>query len=307
VNVVSNIDSHLPQWLGLIQAAAQYQKLFITGCPKSGTTWLSNSLNGHEEIVAAGEGRFAWRLFPLVQQLGGLFNTDQKNNGGSEQAMITDAELHLVMRSFSENVFARYLMASGKPAKSVRILADKTPQHILSVPLLRTLYPTCKFINIVRDPRDAATSALFHLALNDPRPKEQYIQSFITESWKLHVEAAVAAERQLGREVILNIRYEDMHHDEPEIIRKCLKHLGVDSSDASVQSCRQAGSFEKLSGGRPRGQTDAKSFYRSGTVGDWQNHLDSNLARQCCEAVKGLMDHFGYVIDPPVRNLPAAA
>jgi Sulfotransferase family len=306
--VVNNIDSHLPQWLGLIQAAGQYQKLFITGCPKSGTTWLSNSLNGHPEIVAAGEGRFAWRLFPLVQQLGGLFNTDQKNNGGSEQGMITDAELHLVMRSFSENVFARYLMASGKSPSAVRVLADKTPQHILSVPLLRTLYPSCKFINIVRDPRDAATSALFHLAQNDPRTREQYVQSFITESWKLHVEAAVAVERQLGSEVILNVRYEDMHHDEAGIIQSCLKHLGVDRSEASVQSCRQAGSFEKLSGGRQRGQTDAKSFYRSGTVGDWRNHLDPELARQCCNAVKGLMDHFGYAIDAaPASGLSAAA
>ncbi|HEY1923045.1 MAG TPA: sulfotransferase [Tepidisphaeraceae bacterium] len=306
--MVNNIDTHLPQWLGLIQAAANYQKLFITGCPKSGTTWLANSLNGHPEIVAAGEGRFAWRLFPLVQQLGGLFNTDQKNNGGSEQGMITDAELHLVMRSFSENVFARYLMASGKPPSAVRILADKTPQHILSVPLLRALYPSCKFINIVRDPRDAATSALFHLAQNDPRSKEQYVQSFITESWKLHVEAAVAAERVLGKEVILNVRYEDMHHDEPEIIRSCLKHLGVDFTDASIQSCRQAGSFEKQSGGRQRGQTDAKSFYRSGTIGDWRNHLDPDLAHQCCNPVKGLMDRFGYAIDAaPASGLSAAA
>ncbi len=249
-SVTNNIDSHLPQWLGVIQTAAQFRKLFITGCPKSGTTWLSNSLNGHPNIVAAGEGRFAWRLFPLLQQAGSMFNTDQKNNGGSEKGLIFDAELHLVMRAFSENVFARYLIASGKPANTVRVLADKTPQHILSVPLLRTLYPTCQFINIVRDPRDAATSALFHLAKGDPRSKQQYVESFITQSWRMHVEAAVAAEQKLGPQAILNVRYEDMHRDEAAVIRRCLEHVGVDGSDSSVQSCVQAGSFEKLSGGR---------------------------------------------------------
>jgi hypothetical protein len=67
--------------------------------------------------------------------------------------------------------------------------------------------------------------------------------------------------------------------------------------DAAVQSCIQSGSFEKLSGGRKRGQTDSKSFYRSGTVGDWRNHLDPELARRCCFAVKDLMEHFGYAID----------
>jgi hypothetical protein len=295
--VTENIESQLPQWLGIIQAAARFQKLFITGCPKSGTTWLSTTLNGHPQVVAAGEGRFAWRLFPLLQQAGGIFNTDQKNNGGSEQAYIYDAELQLVMRSFSEGIFLRYLAASGKPASAVRVLADKTPQHILSVPLLRTLYPSCKFINIVRDPRDAATSALFHLALNDPRPKDKYVESFITESWKVPVEAAVAAQERLGPSVILNVRYEDMHRDERNVIRRCLEHIGVDWSESSVESCVQSGSFEKLSGGRKRGQTDPKSFYRSGTVGDWQNHLELNLARRCCHAVKNLMDRFGYEID----------
>lgn len=306
--VAENIETQLPQWLGIIQAGMRFQKLFITGCPKSGTTWLSSTLNGHPEVVAAGEGRFAWRLFPLIQQAGGIFNTDQKKNGASEQAYIYDAELQLIMRSISEGVFLRYLAVSGKPANAVRVLADKTPQHILSVPLLRTLYPSCKFINIVRDPRDAATSALFHLALNDPRPREQYVESFITESWKLHVEAAVAAEQQLGSSVILNVRYEDMHRDDRNTIRRCLGHIGVDSSEAAVEACVQSGNFEKLSGGRKRGQTDSKSFYRSGTVGDWQNHLDPNLARRCCQAVKNLMDRFGYEIDAmPAGGVTIAA
>ena len=300
--VTENIESQLTQWLGIIQTAARFGKLFITGCPKSGTTWLSTTLNGHPNVVAAGEGRFAWRLFPLLQQAGGIFNTDQKNNGASEQAYVFDNELQLVMRALSENTFLRYLAASGKPFETVRVLADKTPQHILSVPLLRTLYPTCKFINIVRDPRDAATSALFHLALNDPRPRDKYVESFIVESWRLHVEAAVAAEQQLGASVILNVRYEDMHRDDRGTIRRCLEHIGVDSSESSIESCVQSGSFEKLSGGRKRGQTDSKSFYRSGTVGDWQNHLEPNLARRCCQAVKSLMERFGYAIDPVTQK-----
>jgi Sulfotransferase family len=296
-SVTNDIESQLPQWLGIIQTAARFQKLFITGCPKSGTTWLSTTLNGHPNVVAAGEGRFAWRLFPLIQQAGGIFNTDQKNNGASEQAYIYDAELQLIMRSLSEAVFLRYLVASGKAPNTVGVLADKTPQHILSVPLLRTLYPSCKFINIVRDPRDAATSALFHLAKDDPRPTDKYVESFITESWRLHVEAAVAAEKQLGASVILNVRYEDMHRDDRGTIRRCLEHIGVDNSESSVELCVRSGSFEKLSGGRKRGETDSKSFYRSGTVGDWQNHLEPSLARRCCQAVKSLMDHFGYEID----------
>ena len=45
------------------------------------------------------------------------------------------------------------------------------------------------------------------------------MESFIVESWRLHVEAAVAAEQQLGASVILNVRYEDMHRDDRGTIR----------------------------------------------------------------------------------------
>lgn len=277
---------------------AQYQKLFVTGCPKSGTTWLMKCLNGHPQIVVGGEGRFAWRLFPFLHQAASAFNNDQQANGGSPEALIRDPELHLVMRSFSANTFLRYLLASNKPAGTVRIIGDKTPQHVLSVPLLRTLYPTCKFINIVRDPRDAAASALFHLNKDHPEPKELYIEKFITQTWKIHVESAIAAERQLGTNVFLNIRYRDLHQNESDVLRRCLEHLQVDASGEMIRLCSQAGSFDKLSGGRKRGQVDSSSFYRSGTIGGWTNHIDSALADRCCRSVAGLMNHFGYSVGP---------
>ncbi len=280
----------------------QYQKLFITGCPKSGTTWLVRALDGHPQIVGSGEGRFAWRLFPYLQQVQLEFNKDQRNFRGSEHALITDGELHLVMRSFSENLFLRYLAASNKPHESVKVLADKTPQHVMAVSLLRAVYPNGKFINIVRDPRDVATSAMFHLGKHDPRPKDEFVERFITQSWKAHIEAAIAAEKSLGPGTFLNIRYEDFHSDESSVLKKCLQLVGVDSSDEMIAACSQAGSFEKLSGGRKRGETDSNSFYRSGMVGDWKNHLDAVVTQRACAKIEGLMKHFGYSIEAGVET-----
>jgi len=68
-----------------------------------------------------------------------------------------------------------------------------------------------------------------------------------------------------------------------------------------LAGCSAAGSFEKLSGGRQRGQKDTNSFFRSGTIGDWKNHLDPSIAHRCCMQVEPLMKHFGYTIDPIVQ------
>ena len=205
------------------------------------------------------------------------------------------------MRSFSDNLLLRYLMAGDKPHERVRVVADKTPQHVLSVKTLRAIYPNGRFINIVRDPRDAATSAMFHLGKNDP-DKQKFVEFFVTQSWRTHVEAAISAEKQLGADAFLNIRYEDMHCDEANVLRRCLNLIGAESTDEMVQACSNAGSFEKLSGGRKRGQKDSNSFYRSGTTGVWKNHLDPALAARCCVPIEGLMKHFGYTNEPSIET-----
>ena len=53
-------------------------KAFVIGCGKSGTTWMVNLLNGHEQVVIRGEGCFTYQLFPALQQAMGHFNNHQK-------------------------------------------------------------------------------------------------------------------------------------------------------------------------------------------------------------------------------------
>src|SRR3954465_15220665 len=121
-------EEQVTSWLASIQFMQRFQKLFITGCPKSGTTWLVRALDGHPQIVANGEGRFAWRLFPFLEQAMNAFNADNHKHGGSPKAILGEIEAQLVMRSFSDNLLLRYVVTSGKPHDRVRVVADKTPQ-----------------------------------------------------------------------------------------------------------------------------------------------------------------------------------
>src|SRR5437773_5175570 len=120
---MANVTEELvTSWLASIQFMQRFQKLFITGCPKSGTTWLVRALDGHPQVVANGEGRFAWRLFPFLEQALNAFNKDHHAFAGTKHAQIHEAEALLVMRSFSDNLLLRYLMTSGKAHERVRVV-----------------------------------------------------------------------------------------------------------------------------------------------------------------------------------------
>ena len=75
-----------------------------------------------------------------------------------------------------------------------------------------------------------------------------------------------------------------------------LEFLGVDASERTVQRCVSAVSFEKLSGGRSRGQ-EAASFFRKGIAGDWQNVFTGQDRRDFKAVAVGLLIELGYESD----------
>ena len=75
-----------------------------------------------------------------------------------------------------------------------------------------------------------------------------------------------------------------------------LEFLGVDASERTVQRCVSAASFEKLSGGRSRGQ-EAASFFRTGIAGDWQNVFTEQERRDFKAVAGDLLIELGYERD----------
>lgn len=296
-----NIDELLHHRRAAQPLLDRLTKVFLVGCPKSGTTWVMNQLAGHPRMVIGGEGRFAWRLAPLLVQAFRAFNEDQQKHHAAAAAMLGDADLLLSARQLADSMLLRYIESAAKDIGGLLAVGDKTPQHSQNLGILDRLYPGCRFISIMRDPRDAAVSAVHHFGKTDARPREDYLRHFVREVWP----AAAVAVRRAGPGRVLEVRYEDLHRDEPGELRRMLGHIGVDASEAAVRACMEAGSFSSRSGGRARGSEDKGSFYRRGVVGDWRNHLEPALAAELCEPIAALMRECGY--DPDPAAVPGAA
>jgi len=297
------------QWKASHEVVDQRRKLFIVGCAKSGTTWVRYLLDGHDEVVVSGEGGFAWRLLPILSQAFNAFNQHQRDHGHNDITILRDFELMAALRSIIDGQFVRYLGESGKEPSKVRIVGDKTPQHAVGVPILNQLYPDALFLHVVRDPRDVATSAWFHFGRGmDPGERDNFAKKFMTETWPINVCRAREAGAMLG-ERYAEVRYEDLHADEPGAVARMLRFLGVDDSVESVGKCTDSGCFKKRSEGRERGEARNDAFLRRGVVGDWVNHFSPEAVRQWIEPIADTMQSFGYdpAATPDAASGPEAA
>lgn len=86
------------------------------------------------------------------------------------------------------------------------------------------------------------------------------------------------------------IRYEDLlEHDEAILERVLVHDCGLPISSALLRAAVRDTRFERLSGGRPRGQEDQSAHERKGIAGDWRNHFTDRVK----EAFKA---RFGAVL-----------
>jgi len=279
-----------------IEEILQKDLFFIVGCQKSGTTWLKVLLNGHPEICCFGEACFWPVLLPALQNALAFYNEKQR---AGEDAALTDSQLEYLFITTLGLVLGNAL---GK--KTVKCIGEKTPEHALIAPPLAKVLPRAKFIHIVRDGRDGVTSGWMynlHNLQGDEQDKFQkrcpdfnsYIEVYVNRFWLPYINSARSVSSSSPHRYF-ELRYEDLHSQPEPLVRRMLEFLQVDSSDTSLSSCLEAGSFERSLGGRQRGQTDQKAFYRKGIVGDWQNHFDEQSLQVFMSLAGDMMHQLGY-------------
>lgn len=274
---------------------------FLTGAQKSGTTWVGRILNSHPEIAMRGESwlfgpdcdvdvwldsdRFAeWLDLPLSAWI--------KQHGADDLRLA-------VTRGMAEAV----LRLRWRPG--VRVIGDRTPYfYATAIERIHQVFPDARIIFVVRDARDVAVSHMFHLlrtgklrhVFDDPQEAERRRAFHIdgvgaplplfneralchfADRWLRSIEAGRLA-RELYGDRMMEIRYESLSDAlEPEVSR-WFEFLGVRASPALIQGCIGRHEFERLTGGRERGDADPRSFMRMGQVGDWRRHFrDEDVA-----------------------------
>lgn len=205
------------------------------------------------------------------------------------------------------------LAEGWKDYARIKWMGDKTTTHYCTqVEDLFDLFPDARFVYMLRDGRDVVVSDLFlkfrdHAPLRDfdlpldvaeevararrfhypdarghaadaapdarpvplfgPRSLEHF-----TTNWVRCVAGGLRAKELYG-DRFYEVRYETMVEHPKRTVTDLYAWLGVEVDEAFIDSVLDRTKFEKMAGGRKRGEADPRAEWRKGISGDWRNYF----------------------------------
>lgn len=287
-------------------------KYVILASPKSGTQWMQQLLGAHPQVHCAESRAFGEYFDPtnvsspnitLETYVSILSNYHRP----PQEVEDKDAYFRQLLFNLQDTIAATSLAASGKSIYGEKI----TPLTGIAsqiVDRLAEYNPDLRFVHLSRDGRDVAVSGLSHQTLIHSRAESEKASAlsqalaetrvdpemleFFCFLWEDAVTAALKAKDLFKN--YLHVRYEDLLEDTPGQATRLLDFLGADAGQSVVASCVEAASFEKMSGGRTRGEEKLDSVVRKGVAGDWVRWFSPDQV-EWFEAKAGhLLDSLGY-------------
>ena len=247
---------------------------FLIGFPRSGTTLLDQILDSHPAVQTLEERLVVHMLRRKVQSMA----------GGYPVALAGLS--HDVIHSLRD-VYAR-VAAFHVERQPGTLFIDKFPLNIIDVPLIWRVYPSAKFIVMLRHPCDVCLSCFMnHFHLNDA------MANFLTLEDTATSYASVMSLWQQYKRVLpiryQEVRYEDLVNDMPTEAKRLLEFLGLGWNDAVLRFNDHARQRTKIN--TPSYSQVTQPLYRR-AIARWQSYA-SQMAP--------VMDHllpfitaFGY-------------
>jgi alcohol sulfotransferase len=245
--------------------------IFVAGLPKSGTTWL-------EKMISSYPG-FHELLIPDVAG-------HELSSGGSHDYELPDD----MFERFGGMLVLTKMHVHGS-AHNVEVLGRAKVPYIV----------------LFRDLRDVAVSHLFYVKNTPWHPEYPlYRDQSVEGSLVIFAERMLGAyvewvgswseNRDVKQSVIL--QYEQLLEDDGRSGLQQIAELCELPRDAdTIQRIVEANSFQRMSGGRQRGQQQTGEFVRKGVAGDWKNHFTEELKELYKPKIGQFLIDFGYEAD----------
>lgn len=275
--------------------------LFLVGSPRSGTKLLRDLLNRNSLVSLCNpESHFIPYLF-------GKFGDDPA---------VFDVDLDQFFADFDETPFQIYSRSMGRPvmtradfdklgkacswsdafeivlryygdggSASDGIWGDKTPSYVMDMDLLKQIFPTARFLHIIRDPRDVAVSA--HKAWGHDMLR-------VATKWARDIQVAQKTSADLGKDYMA-VHYEDLLADPERAMRRISSF--IDRPYEAVMISLSVPS-ENIGGAK------GKTFIDSSNHGKYRQQLSPRRQKRIEEIVHRAIEATPYHPEYAIQHRP---
>jgi hypothetical protein len=233
--------------------------IFVVGAARSGTTWVYDILSSHPKVAGAYE---TW-LFTMQQGVGNLFGPAHFPPGNSGLGRSFQREdVVREVRGFAGSLLAKSL------GPGHRFLVEKSPSHVMTMPLIQEILPDARFIHVLRDGRDVSVSVRQAARTWAPKWRETFGRSIASSAWawKQTIRRTRRDGPELG-EALLEIRFEDLKADPLSGIARLLDHCRIPWQPELPEQIAARTDFDS------NYRSSESRFRRGGRVGDWRTRF----------------------------------
>lgn len=272
---------------------------FIVGRERSGTTLLQVLLDNHPNIVIPTESPFIRHLYrkyahrarwsknnvleffhdlleePYMQ----LWHVD-KEKLEHDLLSVTDP----CFASLCKTVYFHSISARGK--NNPLLIGDKNPQYSLFIPQLLKVFPSAKFLFIIRDPRDQVMSMM---KVNF----EKKLVSSLAYRWK-YFNRSIGKQREMYPQQFCLVKYEELVQ-QPELqLRNICDFLNVPFNVEMINSHSRAAFYvSSRSLLQEHHQTLLKPI-DAGMAYQWKQKMREKDVRMTDTVAGGFSEQLGY-------------
>jgi len=273
--------------------------IFLVGCPRSGTTLLQQMLNAHPAIAIAPETHFIRRFWLQRERYGDLSEDENYQRLIREMTMMPEfTEMQLNAREFSEAAWEngrsypalfQLLLEQFARTHHTHVVGERTPEHLLYMPILRQFFPAARFIHLVRDPR-AVVNSWRQVPWSSGNPIDN------AKVWRLCVVTARKSPPDIQAS-LLTLQYEQLVNAPDRSLRTVCEFLGVMFESSMLEYANNGPRFINVA--REPWKTAATQRLNHAALTRWTTELSRDVITDIEVAVWVEMRRFGYRAQTP--------
>lgn len=216
------------------------KKIFLVGCPRSGTTLLQSLLTAHPQITSFPESHFFRHLIPKPSSRRYLFGIISRKAKPRFEAFLKELEREDLLSYLPNSAIFQYqyvhsfikVLDQITQEQGKTIWIEKTPGHIHYIDYIQKNIKEAKFIHIVRNGTDVVAS-LYEVTHNYPQIwGEAWSINKCIKQWTKDV--AISLQYQARPNHIL-VRYEQLVIDPTLILREICNFINIDFNKVMLE------------------------------------------------------------------------